>query len=188
MPTRDTDRPSPTAVAYAHSLLDLADEQKQAEPIGQELDDIKRVIDENAGAREVFSNPAISIDERAEMLSRVFRGKVSPLLFNTLNVMNQHNRLGLIGQMAVAYGELLDEKLGKIEVDIIVAQKLTPEQMEAAKQKVSKALGRDAVVHQYVDETIVGGLVLRVGDKLIDASVKNQLNALKQQLLASAPR
>lgn len=188
MASRETDRPSPTARAYAQSLLDLANEQKRAEAVGNELAELKKIIDENPGARAVFSNPAISIDERATMLDRVFRKTVSQLLFNALNVMNKHNRLNLLGQVAVAYNDLLDDLLGKVEVDVIVAQKLSPEQLEAAKAKITQALGRDAVVHQYVDDSIVGGMVLRVGDKLIDASVKNQLQNLKQQLLASAPR
>ena len=184
----ESDRPSPVALAYAQSMLDLANEQKQAESLGQELADLKKVLDESPAAKEMFSNPAVSVDERTQMIDRVFRGKVSPLLFNTINVMNQHNRLGQLGQVALAYSNLLDEQLGKVEVDLIVAHKLTPEQLETAKQKITAALKRDAVVHVYVDESIVGGLVLRVGDKLIDASVKNQLQAIKQKLLASIPK
>ena len=57
-----------------------------------------------------------------------------------------------------------------------------------AMQHALTALGKDAVVHQYVDEAIIGGLVIRVGDKLIDASVRNQLSAMRQQLLAAAPK
>ena len=60
-----------------------------------------------------------------------------------------------------------------------VAQRLTAEQLEQVRQQVSQALKKDAVVHQYVDESIIGGLVLRVGDKLIDASVRNQLETMR---------
>jgi F-type H+-transporting ATPase subunit delta len=81
---------------------------------------------------------------------------------------------------------MLDEQLGKIEVDVTVAQKLSSEQLEEVRQRVSAALKKDAVVHQYVDESIIGGLVIRVQDKLIDASVKTQLAAMKQQLLSAS--
>jgi F-type H+-transporting ATPase subunit delta len=175
-------------VAYAQSLLELANEQKRAEPLGAELAELKKILDANPIAREVFSNPAIGIEEREQMLARVFRNNLSQLLFNAMSVMNRHGRLGLLGQVAAAYGDLLEEQLGKVEVDLIVAQKLSPDQFETAKQKITKALGREAVLHQYEDATIVGGMVLRVGDKLIDASVKYQLQAMKQQLLASAPK
>src|SRR5438309_133793 len=139
---------SPVAIAYAQSLMELADDRNQAEAVGAELVALRQIVDENPSFREVLTNPAIPLDERAH---------------------------------------LLDEKLGTVEVDLTVAQRLTSEQLEQAKQRISQALGRDAVVHQYVDENVLGGVVLRVGDKLIDASVRYQLQAMKEQLLAAAP-
>jgi F-type H+-transporting ATPase subunit delta len=177
-----------TAFTYAQSILELANEQKQAEAIGQELAALKQIIDQNTGVREVFTNPAISAEERDQLLQRVFKGKISPLLFNTLGVLNQHNRLGLISQIAQAYEELLEKQLGKVEVDLTVAQKLDQKQLDEAKRRISQALGRDAIVHQYVDDGIIGGMIMRVGDKLIDSSVRYQLAAMKRQLLESAPK
>src|SRR5262245_44151867 len=116
---------SPTALAYAQSVLDLANEQKQAEPIGQELEALRQIVDENPSFREVLTNPAISTGEREQLLAKIFKGKVSPLIFNTLGVLNEKNRLGLISQIAQGYGDLLDEQLGKVEVDLTVAQKLS---------------------------------------------------------------
>ncbi len=188
MAYREPEHPSPTAVAYAQSLLELANEQKQAEAVGSELADLKKILDENPSAREIFVNPSVGVEERAQILDRVLRGKISPLLYSTIGVLNQHGRLGLIGQMASAYDDLLDQQLGKVEVDLTVAQRLSPEQLETARQKITAALGRDAVLHQYVDENIIGGVVLRVGDKLIDASVKNQLQAMKHQLLSTTTK
>jgi F-type H+-transporting ATPase subunit delta len=103
-------------------------------------------------------------------------------------VLNEKNRLSMLTQIADAFDALLDEKLGKVEVDLFVAQKLSPDQLEEAKQKISQALNREAVVHAYVDESIIGGAILRVGDKLIDASVKNQLQSIKEKLLAAKPK
>ena len=177
-----------TAVTYAQSILELANEQNQAEPIGQELASLKQIIEENPQIREVFTNPAISAEEREQLLERVFRNNLAPLLFNTLGVLNAHNRLGLISQIAQAYDELLDKQLGKVEVDLTVAQKLDAGQLDQAKKRISAALGRDAIVHQYVDDSIIGGMIVRVGDKLIDASVRYQLAAMRKQLLESAPK
>ena len=185
---RDQTHASPAALAYAQSLLDLANERKQAEAVAQELAGLRQIVDENPSFREVLTNPSVSVDERAKLLDKVFRNNVSELVFNTLGVLNQKNRLGLISQIAQGYDDLLDEQLGKVEVDLTVAHKLSPEQMEQAKQKISKALGREAIVYQYVDESVLGGVVVRIGDKLIDASVRYQLQAMKEQLLAAAPK
>jgi F-type H+-transporting ATPase subunit delta len=180
-----TNQKSSTAVAYAASLLELANERKQAEPVGQELRDIKQVVTNNPTFGLFLSDPGISAAERGETISRIFGGKASPLMSNFLGVLNAKNRMNLLTQIADTYEDLLDEQLGKIEVDVTVAQKLDASQLEQVRQRVSAALRKDAVVHQYVDDSIIGGLVLRVQDKLIDASVKSQLNAMRQQLLSA---
>ncbi len=186
--TKQAIRPSPTASAYAQSILDLANEQKQAEAIGAELNQLRSIVEQNPAAREVLVNPAIGVEERAAMLDRTFRNNVSPLLFNALSVMNQHNRLGLIAEIAQAYSEMLDAQLGKVEVEVTVAHALDAQMMSNAQTKITAALGKEAVVSQRVDEGIIGGVVVRIGDTLIDASVRHQLEAMKQQMLASAPK
>jgi len=75
-----------------------------------------------------------------------------------------------------------------VEVDVTVAQKLDSHTLEEVRKKISAALKKDAIVHQYVDDKIIGGMVLRIDDKLIDASVKSQLEAMKRQLFAATPR
>jgi len=181
-------RPSPTAIAYAQSLLELASEQKQAEPADVELAALRTIVEQTPSAREIFTNPAIGIAERQQILDRIFRGRISELVFNLLGVMNQHDRLGLIAEVAQAYHDMLDVQLGKVEVDLIVAHALDSDALVAAQQKISAALGKTAVVNQRVDESIIGGIIVKVGDKLIDSSVKHQLEAMKQQLLASVPK
>jgi F-type H+-transporting ATPase subunit delta len=179
---------SPTAVTYARSLLELAQERNLVEPIGQELDQIKEILEANPTFREFLKDPAIGTEERTGVLDRVLRTRVNPLLANFLGVLNVHGRLGLLDEIIGAYGDLLDELFGKVEVDVTVAQRLGPDELEQVRQRVGAALKKDAVVHQYVDESIIGGLVLRVGDKLIDASVRSQLEAIRRQFLAARPR
>ena len=122
------------------------------------------------------------------MLERRIRGRVSPLLSNFLGLLNQKGRLGLLPQIAAAYDDLLDEQFGKVEVDVTVAQPLDASNWSRSASRSSQALGKDAVVHQYVDESIIGGLVLRVQDQLIDASVRYQLQAIRSKLLSAGRR
>lgn len=179
---------SPAAVTYAQSLLDLATETGNAEVVGEELRDLRQATLADPQYGVFLSNPSISERERREVLERVFRGKVSPLMMNFMGVMNAHGRLGLLTQIAEAYDDLLRRQLGKVEVDVFSAHKLDDEQLEQVRRRVSDALKKDAIVHQYVDESIIGGLVLRVEDRLIDASARYQLAAMKEQLLAARPK
>jgi F-type H+-transporting ATPase subunit delta len=180
-----TTHSSPLAIAYAQSLLDLASEQNQAEPIASELAAIRELLDENPTFRAFLADPGISEQERGQTLKRIFEGQASSLMMQFLGVVNMKGRLSHLSEIASAYDELLGEKLGKIEVDVIVPQRLANDELERVRQSVSRALKRDAVPHQYVDESLIGGMVLRVQDKLIDASVKTQLDSLRRRLLAA---
>jgi len=176
------------ASQYARALLDLAGERQQATAIAEEMRGIKEIVDATPSLSAFLRDPGISEQEREQMLQRIFANRVSPLVFNTMRVMNVKGRLGLLAQVAEQYQELLDEQMGKIEVDVTVAHRLDPETMELVRQRVSSALKKDAIVHQYVDESIIGGLVLKVEDKLIDGSVRAQLNAMKRKLMNAAPQ
>jgi F-type H+-transporting ATPase subunit delta len=187
MPMKTTHH-SVAVLAYAQSLLDLANDQKQAEPIGEELGQVRDVIEQNPSFGIYLADPAISHDERAGMLKELFAGKVASLLWNFIGVVNLKNRLKDLPEIAAAYKDLLDEQLGKIEVDVTVAQRLPDDQLEHVRQQISAALKKDVVVHQFVHESIIGGMMLRVKDKLIDASVRNQLQSIRENLLAARPR
>ena len=176
---------NPTAVAYARSLLELANERGPAEEIGREMAGIREVTEQNPTFAAFLADPGIGGTERTATLDKVFRGRVSPLVMNFLGVMNNHGRLKMLGAVAQAFTDLLDEQLGNVEVDVTVAQRRNPDQLAQVRQRVSATLGKNAVVHQYVDPEIIGGLVLRVEDRLIDASVRYQLEAMRERLLAA---
>src|SRR5258708_36361994 len=120
---------SPTALTYARALLELAGDQAGA--IGEELGGLRQIIDENPTFAAYLADPGISEAARAGMLDRTFRGKVSPLLWNFLGVLNLKGRLRVLHDIVGAYDELLDEKYGKVEVDLTVAHPMTEEQLAA---------------------------------------------------------
>ncbi|MGH7179690.1 MAG: ATP synthase F1 subunit delta [Tepidisphaeraceae bacterium] len=180
-----TTHASPVAVAYARSLLELANEQNQTQAIATEVQLLRQVLTENPSFVSYLADPAIGQVERAATLKRIFEGKLSSLLMRFILVANDRARLGMLADVMDAFDELLDEQLGKIEVDVTVAHRLSAQQLEEVRQRVSKALKKDAVLHQYIDPGIIGGLILRVQDQLIDGSVKAQLAAMRAKLLAA---
>ena len=182
-----TKQHSQTAIAYARSLLELANEQNAAESINTDLQQLREALESDPTFGHFLRSPSISDDERLGVLKRAASG-APQLLNNFLGVLGNHGRLGILPEVAAAYDELLGEQLGKIEVDVTVARQLSPDQLEEVRRKVSAALKKDAVVHQYVDESIVGGLILRVQDQLIDASVRSQLRAMREQLMAAGTK
>jgi F-type H+-transporting ATPase subunit delta len=178
---------SPLAISYAQAMLELANESKQTEEMGGELRDLRQILDTNPQFAQVLADPAISREERWQLIVRVFEGRASKLMMNFMGLANEKDRLHMLPAIAGAYDDLLDEQYGKVEVDVTVAEKLGAEQMETVRSKISAALKRDAVVHQYVDPSIIGGLILRVQDQLIDGSVRAQLTAMRRRLLSASP-
>jgi F-type H+-transporting ATPase subunit delta len=174
---------------YAKALLQLATKHNQADGIRDELKGLGEVLQASPTFKSLIADPGVSEGVRQTLLSKAFGGgRVSPVMMNFLGLLNSKNRLNLLPEVIDAYQDLLDAQRGIIEVDVTVAHRLTPEQLETVRDRVSTALKRNAVVHQYVDESIIGGLVLRVEDKLIDASVRNQLETMRRQLLQATPK
>jgi F-type H+-transporting ATPase subunit delta len=173
---------SPAAASYAQALLELAEAKNQIEPVGQELAGLAQVVRGNRAFRLFLADPAIGETERADFLKRVLGANVSPLVMHTLLVMNRKGRSALLGEVIEAYAALMNEKLGRVEVNVTVAKALDEKQLSEVGRRVGEALGKQAIVKQSVDESIIGGLVLRVRDRLIDASVKSQLRTIRRKL------
>ncbi len=182
MPTTQS---NPAAVPYARSMIELAEPQGQVDSIGAELADLRQVLRANPSFAQFLTDPGVGDIERNGAIERILKGRVSPLVWNLVGVLNKKDKLNMLPAVADAYDKLLEARRGIVEVDVTVAHQLSPDDLELVRSRVSAALGKDAVVHQRVDESIIGGIRLRVGDREIDASVKHQLTALRQRLLTS---
>lgn len=174
---------TPLANSYARSLLELADERNITDQIGGEVEGLQTILSENPSFRQFLADPAIGEEEREGLLKTVFGGKLDPLLMSFLGVMNAKGRLGMLPDVCGAFDDLLADERGIVEVDLTVAHKLPPDELERVKQRVAQSLKKEVVLHQYVDETLIGGLILRVGDTQIDGSVRKQLDEMRDVLL-----
>jgi F-type H+-transporting ATPase subunit delta len=174
-----------SAAAYARALLDLANERGQALALAAELQAVAALVAADSGFALFLRSPTVSEAARRPVLERIFAGRCSELLLNLLRVMNRHGRLGALAALAVEYQRLLDEQEGNLHVEVTVAAELETGLLEEIGRRVGAALRKRALPRQKVDPDIIGGLVLRVGDKLIDGSVRCQLERCRQRMLAA---
>ena len=177
-----TEHHSTLARTYAQSLLELAEERGELEAVSNDAGAFGEVLEENETFVHFLKDPGISEQERQGVLDSALGG-ANGIFKNFMSLLNTRGRLGELQEILDAFEYLLDQKLGKVEVDVTVAHELSDDELENVRLRVSKAMGKEAVIHQYVDEAIIGGLVLNVGDKVIDASVRRQLQAMKERLL-----
>jgi len=167
---------------YARAILDLASEGGEAESLWEELRGVKQVVEANPVFGAFLRDPTIGENERRRVLDKVFGGKVCKLLSHAMGVMNKKGRLGLLGAVADEYREMLDEQMGKVKVRVTVPREMDQAALAEVGRRISEALNKKAEVEQVVDESIIGGMVIRVNDRLIDASVRRQLEAMKERL------
>lgn len=171
---------------YAQALLELAQEAGQLDAIAQEVRDFAVLLSSDADLQRLFTSRAIGSEARGGMLERVFKGKVSDTLYKFLCVVNAKDRLDALPGIFVAFDEKLDEQRGIVKVDAHVAAALDAGQADRVAAAVGESLGgKKVVLNQHVDPDLIGGLKLRIGDELIDASVATQLQIMRRRLVAA---
>jgi len=170
---------------YAQALIELAQEQGQVDAVAQEVQDLMPLVSEGGELHRLLTNPAIGDTERGEIVKRVFAGKISPLLYKLLRVMGDKGRLGSLPQVAAGYLLAVAKERGQVEVQAFVATELDAAAAKQVADQIGQALGKTVSLTQKVDPSLIGGLKIKVGDRLIDASVASQLRNMKNKMIAA---
>ncbi len=178
-------QPDTVAQNYAKSLYELADEaggRSNVETTLAEIEEILELARENPRFAEFLSSQALGAKTRSPSLDAIFQGRVSPLVLRFIHVLNQKGRLPNLPAIATAFDAIVQEKFGRVEVDVFTAEPLSPTDLGQIRDRLSKALHKDVVTHPYVDASMIGGVKLRIGDQLVDGSVATKLRTLKDQI------
>ncbi len=185
MPLIET-QPDALATMYARSLFELAFEkggQETAEGIGGEIEDIVEIARSDASFSEFLASRVLGVDSRDESLKKIFEGRCSPLVLHFLQLLNRKGRLSHLPPIVAAYDQITQEHFGLVEVDVLTAAPIDDEQLGHIREKLADALGKQPVLHPYTDPSMLGGLKLRIGDQLIDASVSTRLQNMRERLI-----
>ena len=171
--------------AYARALFELAEQAGTLDAMAEEAEQLAGLIAQQADLRRLLGSRALGHAQHEQMLERLFAGRVSDAMHRFLRVVNRKGRLGSLAAMLYAFGELVNEQRGLVEVDAFVAHRLDEAQQRQVAEAVGQRLGKEVVLHQYVDPELIGGIRLRVGDQVIDASIATQLRLLKRRMIAA---
>ena len=172
------------ASVYAQSLLEVCDKMggnAVAEACSSELRDLAEIIRADKKFAEFLKTPIVGSDQRKATLEKIVKGRVSDLVFRFIMVLANHGRASRIADVSDAFDSLMQERLGRIEVDMYTVDgKASDEVIATVKARVKEAFAKDAVLHQYSDASMIGGVKLRIGDQLIDGSVATQLRNMRE--------
>lgn len=170
----------PVARVYAEAAWNLAGKTDSAEEFVEEYDSfIRDLVDKNASFDRFLSIPTISRDQRQGVLERTLRGKMSDLLLNFLLTLNRHDRLGLVRACQDALHELLDGKKGAVTVQVRSAVPLSQDLQDAVEAVVREKFNVVPRLSLAVDPDLLGGLWIRVGDTILDRTLRTNLRKLR---------
>jgi F-type H+-transporting ATPase subunit delta len=184
MPLNDA-VPDAVSRVYAGALMDLcraAGGRERAESTLGELEDILELSREHPAFSELLASRVVSSEARARSVRTIFGGRASDLTVRFLGVLNDKGRLGHLASVVAAFDELVQAEFGRVEADVFTAAPMSPDQLDGVRRRLSDVLKKDVVVHPYVDESMIGGIKVRVGDRLLDGSVQARLRQMNERL------
>ncbi|MCP4657925.1 MAG: ATP synthase F1 subunit delta [bacterium] len=167
------------ARVYSRAMLDLAEAQDEAEGLLAELAELAAYLDRSPEFAAFMASPLVDADERAASIKKLFRDHASHLLVDSLQVLNRKGRLALVGAVAETYREQYQRRRGKIDVQVRTAVPLTTNLREKLRAAAAGFTGKDPELIEEVDESMIGGMVLRIGDQKLDGSVAYEIRKLR---------
>jgi F-type H+-transporting ATPase subunit delta len=165
---------------YATALIDLADDTGEIQAVENDLRALKRMHAESRDLRRLLENPGFSADERSRALGAVAeRAGFTPVTRKVLGLLAANRRAKAAIPMADAYIRMATARRGVVAAEVTTAVPLTDAQAEGLRAALRQSLGKDPEITTRVDPAILGGLRVKVGSRLFDASVKSRLDQLK---------
>jgi len=175
------------ARVYARALFDAARDAGAVEPVGRDLGGFVAALAASASLRDVLADPQIDSAAKQRILVEITRDG-QPLVANTLQLLLERGRFGLVAELSEAYEALAAAEADLVKVEVTSAVELTAAVRERIAARVGGASGRRVELAARVDPHIIGGLVLRVGDVIVDGSVQARIRQLRRKLATAELR
>ncbi len=176
---------SAVAQNYAEALFELGQKSNQLEPYGRLLEATAAAIAASPAARSVLMSPKVTKAAKADFLGKTLTAMGAPREFVLyLGAVVKRGRQGVLDQIAASYGDLLDQHFGRVRAQVTVARAPDAALSHAIAELLSKNLAKQVVPTITVDPELLGGVIVRVGDRVYDGSLRRRLLRLRRQLLS----
>jgi F-type H+-transporting ATPase subunit delta len=171
------------ARSYASALFALAEKTGDHEAYGRAFASVNALLDSNRLVRDFVRSPKIAAAERKRILQTTLHSAVPPLFLNFLLVVFDKRRQRLLRAMAREYDLMMDERLGRLNVQVTLAREPEARELSDIASRLSRLTGKAVVPHVQVDGNILGGIIVRYGDHLLDGSLRRRLIALRAHMM-----
>jgi F-type H+-transporting ATPase subunit delta len=176
----EVDTSSGVAGRYATALFELALEQQALDQVAVDLDRFNEALDAFDDLLRLVKSPVFSADEQGRALAAILKElKIEGLTRNFLLLVAKNRRLFATPDMTRAFRAMFARHRGEMSATVTAAAKLTESQVTALRQALKAALGKEIMLEERVDAGLLGGLVVKVGSRMVDTSLRTKLNSLK---------
>ncbi|MCX7548818.1 ATP synthase F1 subunit delta [Xanthomarina sp. F1114] len=168
------------AIRYAKAVLSLASDKKATEVVNKDMKLIAKTIAESTDLNSMLQSPVVGASVKKSVLLEVFKDS-NEITQNLIDTLITNKRLPLIEEIAIQYNLLYDQLTGTQVAQVTTAVPLTDDLRKKVLAKLKELTGKDVEIKSTLDESIIGGFILRVGDIQYNASIANKLNKLKRE-------
>ena len=169
---------------YAKALLELAQAEGKIEEFEDELAQILNVFLADSNVWRFFKSPLLGLDEKKKILDKSFKKSISKTMYNFLGVLSDRRRFESFSQILESYSKFADEALGRTKVYVNSAVEVDESQLEIIKNEMERFLGKKVVFDHKIDPDLLGGIMVKSGDIMIDTTIKSSLDSIKNNLMS----
>ena len=179
------ENPSVSGVSgrYATALFELARDERSIDAVRADLDRFEAMLSESADLKRLVRSPVFSADAQSRALAAVLdKAGISGVSANFLRVLTANRRLFVVADVIRAFRALVAKFRGEATADVTVAEKLSDKNLDALKTALKSVTGKDVALNVNIDPSIIGGLVVKLGSRMIDSSLRTKLNSIKHAM------
>lgn len=171
---------------YASALLQIGQEQDNVEPMLEDIELIKNTIDDSRELQVFLRSPIIKYDDKVQALEELFGDKVGEITNRFVTLLARKDRVDILHQITLAFIEQYNQYADIIEINVYAARELNDEQRDSLHKALEQKTGKTVNMHISVDESLRGGIAVRIDDTVIDGTIKHKLEQLEETFLSTA--
>lgn len=172
--------------SYAEALFALGQKTGEDEAYARAFETLIALLESDPRVRDFLGSPKIDVAAKKDVLVRAFENRVPRLFLNFLLVVLDKRRQRFVPEISREYGRLVDERLGRLHVQVTLAHEPDERMEREIAAELGRIFGKRVIAHVHVDPKILGGIVVRSGDRVLDGSLRRRLLSLRHRLLETA--
>ena len=171
---------------YAKALLAVGEKSGSTEALIAELKEVSDAVKSLPKLSDALAAPQVSVDEKLDLVQKAFNGKTTPAMLNFLQVIVRKGRFDCLPAVAISAKQMYDQQSGKIQATLVTAEEVDDSTQANIAKTLSEKLGKQVELERTVDPSIIGGVVVRIGDTVYDSSIAGQLEQVRTKALKKA--